>query len=78
MMSRDLNNVRRLFAKLQFRYGDDDELVMQVKKDLEAREAMAKSHQQWSIPYRDFIKTAVDNSARSTTRHIPVSTTLSR
>jgi hypothetical protein len=55
-MSRDLNNIRRLFAKLQLRYGDDDELVMQVKKELEAREALDQERKQWSVPYREFIK----------------------
>ena len=55
-MSRDLNNIRRLFSKLQLRYGDDDELVMQLKKELDAREALAQERKRWSIPYRDFIK----------------------
>ena len=55
-MSRDLNNIRRLFAKLQLRYGDDDELVMQLKKELDAREALNQVRKQWSIPYREFIK----------------------
>jgi hypothetical protein len=55
-MSRDLNNIRRLFSKLQLRYGDDDELVMQVKKELEAREALDQERKQWSVPYREFIK----------------------
>jgi len=55
-MSRDLNNIRRLFAKLQLRYGDDDELVMQLKKELDAREALNQVRKQWSVPYREFIK----------------------
>jgi hypothetical protein len=77
-MSRNLNNLRRLFSKLQLRYGDDDALVLQVKKELDAREAVVASHRQWSIPYRDFIKVAALNSAGSTARHVPVSTTMSR
>jgi hypothetical protein len=77
-MSRNLNIIRRLFSKLQLRYGDDDALVLQVKNELEAREALVASHQQWSIPYRDFIKLAAHNSAGSAARHAPVSTTMSR
>ena len=55
-MSRDLNNIRRLFSKLQLRYGDDDELVMQLKSELDAREALDQERKQWSVPYREFIK----------------------
>jgi hypothetical protein len=55
-MSRNLNNIRRLFAKLQLRYGDDDELVMQLKKELAAREALNEERKQWTVPYREFIK----------------------
>ena len=55
-MSRDLNNIRRLFAKLQLRYGDEDALVLQLKKELDAREALDQERKRWSIPYREFIK----------------------
>ncbi|TSA09527.1 MAG: hypothetical protein D4R79_13520 [Comamonadaceae bacterium] len=62
-MSRDLNNIRRLFAKLQLRYGDDDELVMQLKKELDAREALNQDRKQWSVPYREFIKLVASRPA---------------
>ncbi len=61
-MPRNLDNIRRLFSKLQLRYGDDDELVMQVREELEAREALDREREPWSVSYRDFIKCAACES----------------
>jgi hypothetical protein len=46
-MSRQLDNLKRVFTKLQARYGDDDEIVSQVKHDLEWREGVESSCRQW-------------------------------
>ena len=35
-MHKHLQNLERLCRKLQFRYGQDDELVMQVKHEIES------------------------------------------
>lgn len=55
-MSRHLDNMKRLYQKLQLRYGADDALVLQVKQELEARELLQTKHQNWSTPYREFVK----------------------
>lgn len=38
-MHKHLQNLQRLCQKLQFRYGDDDDLVIQLKHELESLEA---------------------------------------
>ena len=52
-MSRNLDNLKRLFQKLQLRYGADDAMVLQVKQALESREAMEFRHQWWFAPHRE-------------------------
>jgi hypothetical protein len=37
-MSRQLENLKRVFEKLQSRYGADDEIVSQFKQEVESRE----------------------------------------
>ena len=73
--NRNLDNVRRLFSKLQLRYGDGDALVLQVKKELDAREALDKERKQWSIPYREFIKLVAGQSVDTKAGLRAVSTT---
>ncbi len=68
-MSRNLNNIRRLLSKLQLRYGADDALVLQLRKDLQAREALEAGHQKWSVPYRDFIKVGMHNPVKLKAGH---------
>lgn len=46
-MSRQLDNLKRIFRKLQARYGDDDALVSEVKHDVELREGLESGYQQW-------------------------------
>ncbi len=55
-MSKHLGNMRRLFTKLQVRYGADDELVLQVKRELDLLESTETNHARWSTTYREFIK----------------------
>lgn len=38
LMHKHRQNLERLYQKLQFRYGQDDELVMQVKHEIESNE----------------------------------------
>lgn len=52
-MSRNLDNLKRLFQKLQVRYGADDAIVLQVKQALESRETMESRHQWWFAPHRE-------------------------
>lgn len=40
-MHKHLQNLERLFQKMQARYGDNDELVLQLKQELIAFEAKA-------------------------------------
>ena len=46
-MSRHLNNLQRLWTKLQTRYGNNDALVLDVKRELDAIEA--RDHN-WNTP----------------------------
>ena len=46
-MSRQLDNLKRVFRKLQARYGDDDVLVSEVRHDVELREGVESGYQQW-------------------------------
>lgn len=49
-MSRDLDNLKRLCKKMHLRYGPDDEMVLQVKKTLESRQAIEFRHPWWFAP----------------------------
>ena len=49
-MSRNLGNLKRLCQKLQFRYGSDDEIVLQVKQAIQSREAIESKHSWWFTP----------------------------
>jgi hypothetical protein len=62
-MSRNLDNLKRLFQKLQVRYGPDDAMVLQVRQALESREAIESRHMWWFGPYRE------RRSGRGTERH---------
>lgn len=55
-MAKNLDNIKRLCTKLQVRYGENDALVVQLKRELDARESMELKHRKWSIPYCLFIK----------------------
>lgn len=58
-MSRHLSNLKRLCIKLQLRFGEDDALYLQVKRELESRESIESIkpiHQDWSISYRKHIQ----------------------
>lgn len=45
-MSRQLENLKRLFSKLQTRYGAGDALVSQFKQEVEFREKVESDFQQ--------------------------------
>jgi hypothetical protein len=45
-MSRQLENLKRLFGKLQSRYGADDALVSQFRQEVEFREKVESDFQQ--------------------------------
>jgi hypothetical protein len=46
-MSRQLDNLKRIFSKLQARYGDDDAIVSDFKHELELRERVESGYQKW-------------------------------
>jgi hypothetical protein len=52
-MSRDLDNLRRVFHKLQDRYGDDDAIVLQLKSEIDSRESIEVKHSSWFATYRE-------------------------
>ena len=62
-MSRNLDNLKGLFQEMQVRYGPDDEIVLQLKQALQAREAIESRHSWWFAPYRE------RRSGRGTERH---------
>ena len=44
-MSRQLENLKRLFGKLRSRYGDEDEIVSQFKQEVESLESAESGYQ---------------------------------
>jgi hypothetical protein len=57
-MSRHTDNLERLFHHLQCWLGNEDELVLNVKRDLEAQRAIEINRhrcQDWSICYQKFL-----------------------
>ena len=58
-MSKHLDNLKRLSVKLQLRFGEDDALLLQVRRELalhQATEVPEPLSQDWSIPYRQHIQ----------------------
>jgi hypothetical protein len=58
-MSRHINYLERLLNRLQCWLGTDDELVQQVKHELESNKRMEKGQdlsQDWSVNYRKFLE----------------------
>ena len=47
-MSRQLENLKRVFGKLQSRYGADDEIVSQFKQEVDSLESAESGLQQLS------------------------------
>jgi hypothetical protein len=52
-MSRDLDNLNSVFHELQTRYGDDDPIVLEVKREIESRELTEAKHSRWLVTYRE-------------------------
>lgn len=50
-MSKRLDNLSRVFLELRDRYGNDDALVLQVKEELMACEAMESIYQETRLPF---------------------------
>ena len=44
-MSRQLENLKRVFGKLQSHYGEDDEIVSQFKQEVESFESAESGYQ---------------------------------
>ena len=44
-MSRQLENLRRVFGKLRSRYGEEDEIVSQIKQEVESLETAEFGYQ---------------------------------
>ena len=44
-MSRQLENLRRVFGKLRSRYGEEDEIVSQIKQEVELLETAESGYQ---------------------------------
>ncbi len=59
-MPRPLNNLKTLLADLRSRYGEDDDLVLQLKNELNTIEALRPKQLSLSIPYRQFIKSGTN------------------
>jgi hypothetical protein len=58
-MSKHLDNLKRLSVKLQLRFGEDDALLQQVRRELalhQATEVLEPLSQDWSIPYHQHIQ----------------------
>lgn len=51
-MSRHLDNLKRVFQKLQIRYGENDPMVLQVKQELESRQVIESRYPEWSVADR--------------------------
>jgi hypothetical protein len=68
-MSKHLGNMKRLCTKLQVRYGADDELVLQVKRELDLLASTEANHARWSTPYREFVKGGANTTASPARGH---------
>ncbi len=55
-MLKNLANIQRLCTKLQVRYGEDDALILELKREINALEEIECSQGKWSVPYCLFIK----------------------
>lgn len=47
-MRKHIQNLERVCQKLQYRYGDTDELVVQFKNELESLRAARATHPAWT------------------------------
>lgn len=52
-MSRNFDNLKKLFQEMQDRYGPNDEIVLQLKQALDSREAIESRHPWRFAPYRE-------------------------
>jgi len=67
-MSRRLNELERLYQKLQNRLGYDDALTLQLQRELEAQRAVEPclfEPTDWNLSYRQFIKTCLQRECES-------------
>ena len=55
-MIKNTYNLKKLCSKLEHRYGVDDDLVMELKRELEAREVLESRRNKFFMPYADFIQ----------------------
>ena len=53
-MCKHLQNLERFFKKLQFRYGDNDELVIALKNELESVKDRKSAHPAWAHQNRAY------------------------
>jgi len=70
-MTRHLDNLERLFHKLNCRYGPDDPLSKQAQAEFEDSKSLKQIdhvQQDWSIPYRRLIKDQHSEFMRHTRR----------
>jgi len=70
-MTRHLNNLERLFRKLNCRYGPDDPLSKQAQAEFEdskSIEQIDNLQQDWSISYRCLIRDQHSEFMRHTRR----------
>jgi hypothetical protein len=61
-MSRRLNELERLYQKLQCRLGSDDALTLQLQRELETQRAVEPlcfDPTDWNLSYRQFIKASL-------------------
>lgn len=55
-MSKHPSNLNRLHSKLLARYGVDDELVVQLKTEIDLQKNLSVMDIRWSVSYGEFIK----------------------
>ena len=55
-MLKNMANIQRLCTKLQVRYGKNDALVLDLKREINSREEIECIQGKWPIPYYAFIK----------------------
>lgn len=60
-MSRHLNNLKRLLAKLQRRYGDDDDLVRQLTSELAVAQTLEAGQRLCVVPNVEFSTNGTDS-----------------
>ena len=70
-MSRQLENLKRVFGKIRSRYGEDDEIVSQFKQEVESLESAESGYPQLSAARVRSMSGSIAQRRRETASRYP-------